>query len=193
MFYCRWTKEVQQYRDKPPWIIDIIYLDLDFVGRKEEVLVYLYVPGHVSSLLERSFFFFNPAYGRHWISLLVWLVEPIQFYRDFFMERCIFFFPLKNYIFCWEVRDVSNFWSFYKFFIKLNSVFVVVFPIRFLFAQEKKSAKTIKLKKKKTKIVSLHRNIRRICLGQKSPQPPEEVVFNCHRQTHRQTDGHCVW
>ena len=31
--------------------------------------------------------------------------------------------------------------------------------------------------------------------NQRSPQPPEERLLNCHRQTHRQTyrqtDGHC--
>ena len=25
---------------------------------------------------------------------------------------------------------------------------------------------------------------------QRSPQPPEEGVLNCHKPTHRQTDGH---
>ena len=38
------------------------------------------------------------------------------------------------------------------------------------------------------KIVSMHGNIRRTGFDQKSPQPPEESVLNCHRHIDRHTD-----
>ena len=44
--------------------------------------------------------------------------------------------------------------------------------------------------KKKTKIVSSHGNISDTPYDERSPRPPEKGVLNCHRQTHRQTDGH---
>ena len=38
--------------------------------------------------------------------------------------------------------------------------------------------------------MSLHANISYTPFEQKSPQPPEEGVLNCHRQTNKQTSDH---
>ena len=45
--------------------------------------------------------------------------------------------------------------------------------------------------KRKKKIELLETNISDMPCDQKSPQPPVEGVLQRHRQTHKQTDGHC--